>query len=259
MLELKKVIKRYPKLFFFARLLKQKWFGKSELELDILPLLVDRQRTAVDVGAHSGLYSQALLKLTPHVVAIEAIPELAAGLRRLLPSLEVINAAASDTAGRITLAIPEGQPGLSSVAHLQFNGATAIQKIDVDAITLDSLFADRQDAIGFIKIDVEGHELAVLNGASNVIQKHRPILLIEAEERHSPGTVAALLTFFENRKYQGFFIDGILKSLSEFAPSVHQSLADIDIGALDRGEHRGLYVNNFIFLPKKAVISDPIC
>ena len=245
----KTFVKRYPRLFFFARSLKQKWRGKSEVELDILPLLVDRQRTAVDVGAHSGLYSQALLTLAPHVVAIEAIPELASGLRRLLPNLEVINAAASDTVGRITLAIPEGRPGLSSVAHSQFNDATDIRKIDVAAVTLDSLFTDRQDAIGFIKIDVEGHELAVLNGASEVIQKHRPILLIEAEERHSPGTVEALFSFFEKRKYSGFFMDGVLKSLSEFVPSVHQSLADVDIGALDRGEHRGRYVNNFIFIP----------
>jgi FkbM family methyltransferase len=245
----KNLIKRNPQLFFFARSLKQKWHGKSEAELDILPLLVDRQRTAVDVGAHSGLYSQALLTLAPHVVAIEAIPELASGLRRLLPNLEVIHAAASDTTGRIILAIPEGRPGLSSVAHSQFNDATNIRKVDVEAITLDSLFADRQDAVGFIKIDVEGHELAVLNGASEVIQKHRPILLIEAEERHSPGTVAALFSFFEKRNYSGFFMDGILKSLSEFSPADHQSLTNVDLGALDRGEHRGRYVNNFIFIP----------
>lgn len=215
----------------------------------MLPLLVDPQRAAVDVGAHSGLYSEALARVAQRVIAIEAIPELAQELRALFPDIEVINAAASDRNGTITLTIPDGKLGLSSVAHSQFNDATELRKIDIDALTLDSLFADRNDAIGFIKIDVEGHELAVLNGARNVIQTHRPILLIEAEERHCPGTVAAMFSFFEKLQYSGFFLDGVLKSLHGFDPAVHQSLLGLDVAALDRGEHRGRYVNNFIFVP----------
>lgn len=246
---LKSLAKRYPKVFLSARALKHKKGGKPEPELDILPLLVDRHRIAVDVGAHTGLYSEVLTKLATQVLAIEAIPELASDLSRLFPDLEVIHAAASDRAGTITLTIPKGKLGLSSVAHSQFNDAGDLRKIDVDAITLDSLFMERDDSIGFIKIDVEGHELAVLNGAKNVIEQHRPVLLIEAEERHSPGTVAKLFSFFEKRKYSGFFLDSVLRSLHGFDPTVHQSLADIDIGELDRGEHRGKYINNFIFIP----------
>jgi FkbM family methyltransferase len=38
--------------------------------------------------------------------------------------------------------------------------------------------------VGFIKIDVEGHELAVINGATTLLTTQRPLLLIEIEARH---------------------------------------------------------------------------
>ena len=40
---------------------------------------------------------------------------------------------------------------------------------------------------GFIKIDVEGHEQAVLDGAVETIDRCRPRLLVEVDERLSPG------------------------------------------------------------------------
>ncbi len=220
-----------------------------EPELNLLPWIVDKNRVAIDIGAHSGLYSQQLAKLATHVIALEAIPELAANLRRLLPEVEVIHAAASDRSGMISLAIPEGKPGLSSVAHETFDQSLPIRKIDVECITVDELLAKRNDKIGFIKIDVEGHELAVLEGAKNTIATHRPALLIEAEERHRPGTVEAIFRFFEAQAYGGFYLDGQLRALSSFDTTVHQSLDNIDIRDLDRGFYAGKYINNFIFIP----------
>lgn len=246
---LKSLLKIHPKLFLLARSMKQRIFGLPEMELLLLPVLVDKRRIAVDVGAHNGLYTEALSKLASHVVAIEAIPELAQGLSRLLPNVEVIHAAASNSGGRITLSIPDGKPGLSSVAHTDFNANDTVRTVEVDAVSLDAVFAERSDEIGFIKIDVEGHELAVLEGARHVIEKHRPVLLIEAEERHRTGTVSALLDYFQSRGYSGFFIDNTLKSLNKFDLSVHQALQDVDLISLDNGSYKGRYVNNFIFIP----------
>lgn len=241
--------RRNRHIFLIARRLKHFFRGMPEPELNLLHWIVDSNRAAIDIGAHSGLYSQQLARLATHVVAVEAIPELAANLRRLLPGIEVIHAAASDRSGMISLAIPEGKPGLSSVAHQDFDRSLPIRTVDVECITIDELLAKRDDKIGFIKIDVEGHELAVLEGAKNTIAKHRPALLIEAEERHRRGTVRAIFEFFEGQGYEGFYLDGHLRALSSFDPAIHQSLDNVDIGELDRGSYIGKYINNFIFIP----------
>ena len=68
-------------------------------------------------------------------------------------------------------------------AENTLNGAS-VDEIEVPRITLDSL---GQDAVGFIKIDVEGHEVDVLAGAREILRRDRPAILVEAEERHRQG------------------------------------------------------------------------
>ena len=71
--------------------------------------------------------------------------------------------------------------------------------------------------IGFIKIDVEGHELSVLEGASSLIERCRPVLLIECEERHNPGGPAALFRHLKKAGYIGRFLrEGIICDIGEF-------------------------------------------
>lgn len=250
MLSLSSLGRRNRHVFFLMRGLKQLFRGMPEPELNLLGWLVDSERAAIDIGAHSGLYSQQLDRLASRVIAVEAIPDFAANLRRLLPQIEVVNAAASDRTGMLTLAIPDGKPGLSSVAHQQFDPDLNVRRIEIPCTTVDELVAARAPVgIGFIKIDVEGHEMAVLNGAKKTIRVHRPTLLIEAEERHHPGTVTELLAFFEALDYSGFYLDGRLRALKSFDPAIHQSLEGVDIKALDRGDYAGKYINNFIFIP----------
>jgi FkbM family methyltransferase len=221
----------------------------GEPEFKLLPLLVNPKRIAVDIGAHTGLYSVALQKLAKKVVALEPIPELASELTRLIPGAEVINAVASDSSGEVILRVPSGMPGLSTVSDRKFRPEYDIKEIKVKAITIDGLFENRSDDIGFIKIDVEGHEVQVLKGAKSVISRHRPVILIEAEERHSAGTVAEVFLFFQELNYSGLFLDGLLKSTKTFQLEIHQSLDGLDLSDLDKGRCNGRYINNFIFIP----------
>jgi hypothetical protein len=73
----------------------------------------------------------------------------------------------------------------------------------VPALRLDDYALDR---VGFIKIDVEGHELAVLKGAEATIRGSMPSLLVEIEERHSLCGIQNVTAFLTGLRYEGFFV-----------------------------------------------------
>jgi FkbM family methyltransferase len=61
--------------------------------------------------------------------------------------------------------------------------------VTVDVATLDSFHLDE---VGFIKADVEGHELPVLRGATETLRRWRPTILTEVEEHRSPGSLRGI-------------------------------------------------------------------
>jgi hypothetical protein len=94
-----------------------------------------------------------------------------------------------------------------------------------------------------LKIDVEGHESAVLAGGRKTLERYRPALLVECEARHRPdGDVRAVFDFLCGLGYEGtFFHNGGRRPLSEFDPAVHQRI-ESHSRRLPYG-----YVNNFAF------------
>ena len=60
--------------------------------------------------------------------------------------------------------------------------------------------------IGFIKIDVEGHELEVIDGAKNTIINNMPVLLVEIEKRHTKEPVEKSINHIKKIGYECFFV-----------------------------------------------------
>jgi len=145
---------------------------------------------ALDVGANYGLYTWALSKLYRKVVAFEPNHEAASQiLAARLPNVEVIFAGVSSANGIATLFIPRVNgvvlSGWASLDYRNCPDATVLVKQEVELRTLDS---QRFEDVGFIKIDVEGHEIEVLRGGAKTIQRHHPHLLIEIREKHLAET-----------------------------------------------------------------------
>ena len=234
----------------------------DESEIELLPFLVDPERQAIDVGANIGRYTLPLSRRAAHVHAFEPHPRLAAVLRATFPSRATIyEAAASDRNGMTQLHIPfvDGREdqGIASVETGAFDDTFegSFGSLDVRALTLDSL---SDCNIGFIKIDVEGHELSVLQGAEKLLARWRPTVLVEVEERHSPGALGRVTAFFDALNYRGFFLfDSALRPLSEFLPDMQNPLL---LRVLDAGAPRKAipYVNNFIFIPDEASLDQRI-
>jgi hypothetical protein len=123
------------------------------------------------------------------------------------------------------------------------SGRLAPRTVLVDATTLDAFFAGRPAGPDFIKIDVEGHELAVLRGGRQTLATHKPTLLVECEARHRPdGDVRPVFDFLASLGYEGsFFWQGRRRPLDEFDVAVHQRVEPTD-KRLPQG-----YANNFAF------------
>ena len=211
--------------------------------------LGDPRRSAVDIGANVGVYSVFLRRYARKVHAIEPHPSLAALLRRSLPSdVEVIDCALSDRSGTAHLRVPliGGRPQAALASIDPSNRVAAgdeSQSVPVPTRRLDDLDLG---PVGLMKIDVEGHEGAVLRGAHRTIEEDRPAILVEVEDRHRPGAVAQVRAFLQERGYSGFFRqDGRFQPLERFDLRLHQNP---DCIAADGRRRGGLYINNFLYL-----------
>lgn len=137
---------------------------------------------AVDVGAHAGAVLDDLLRIAPRGrhVAFEPLPDLAAALQRRLPDVDVRAVALSDTTGTATFAHVLDRPGWSGLrARPTPDGAAArVASITVPTQRLDdALPADHAPRL--VKVDVEGAELQVLEGARRTLAAHRPVVVLE--------------------------------------------------------------------------------
>jgi FkbM family methyltransferase len=224
-------------------------FGETELWL--VRHLCRHGRDSLDIGANEGSYLYFMQDHSRMVYAFEPIPWLARRLREKFPEQVVVkNVALSDGAGQATLRIPvvagEAVTGLSTLATKPRTEMAQFREIDVPVARLDDVYAG---AAGFIKIDVEGHEEAVLHGARRTIERSRPRLLVEIEERHAPGAVRRITAFLSGLGYRGYFVhDRCLEPIGKFTPATMQRIEDIaGFGPRTPRRRFARYVNNFLF------------
>lgn len=233
----------------------QYYLKYGEIELNFLDALCSSQRDSIDVGAHDGCYVHFLRKYSRHVYAFEPIPWMAADLElKFQHGVTVRPEALSRSNGTATLHMPvvdgKSVPGCSTISASVSAVYGGSNDITVPVRMLDGIYAG--DA-GFMKIDVEGHEIEVLEGGRETIERCRPNLVIEVVERLSPNGVRIVTEFLQRRGYDGHFVyQWQLHPVEAFDARVMQREEDYpDLTAsLDVRERAPRFIYNFIYVPR---------
>jgi FkbM family methyltransferase len=193
-------------------------FHEPEL-LELMAGLVKPGRLVIDVGANIGGISIPLARAFPEspVHAYEPNPGAQARFRRNLS----LNPAANLTLFSQALGRTKGQGrfhgftgkdlGLSSFLTPRETGETA-ESIQVEIVCLDQVYLAGDFKVGLIKIDVQGFEIEVLEGAAKLVSRDRPAILFEHEDSLFPSleeavrVKKALADFFARRQYEVFYL-----------------------------------------------------
>ncbi len=174
--------------------------SECESELRHLSDIIPTGTTAIDVGANAGMYAYALSQRFKKVVAFEINDDLTDELAAYNPgNIEIVHQGLSSKVDHATLYIPifKGRP-LTGWASLQPGNCPDAKNHLEKSVTISRLDDFQVQDVSFIKIDVEGHEMEVLKGASETIAAHRPHLLIEVREEN----LNQVSEFFAPLKYR---------------------------------------------------------
>ena len=191
-----------------------------EKELEIIEKFADKTKDAIDIGVYRGVYSFKLAQNFKKVHAFEPntllFPYLEKNLNKIIHNIKLYNIALSDTEGSADLNLPIRSNSLfkDNIEELFKLGSATIhtdnkfenfKSIKVQKNKLDNI--NLKENIGFIKIDVEGHEQSVISGGLQTIKKNMPVMLIEIEERHSKKPIIQTINNIKELGYEAYFFD----------------------------------------------------
>jgi FkbM family methyltransferase len=170
----------------------------------------------VDIGANVGLYTVLCSRLTGargKVLAVEPAPGplelLRANVRRnQLDNVIIFQGAVAKSPGEMSLFVPEGNEEYSSLGLVTHpNAPNQGREVTVQTETLDRLVAEHRLVPAFMKVDVEGAEGEVFAGARDVLERVRPTILSELDDRLLAPfgwSKARVLDLLEDHRYRTF-------------------------------------------------------
>ncbi len=212
---------------------------------------------AVDVGAAHGSYAWILNRKSRDVYSFEPGRQHADYLERCTAGtrIHLVRAAVGNSCGTVNMYTPgQDSNALHSATLSTANPVAAAQQTEVravDQVTLDSVFLDKIDAgrsIDLLKVDVEGYESQVFEGACGLLNRHHPLVLCEIEARHnaSYGRVFDLLRSLGYRTF--IHKDGRFQPFDDSRIEPLQTESDLAfrLSPSYRPE-RNRYINNFVF------------
>lgn len=178
----------------------QRMVGGFEPEMALLECLVPKQAVVLDIGANHGIYAYALARLSPEVHCFEPLEECCRYIQDYhAANITVHNTALADRAGELQLHVPVigGRTVYTRASLDRPEGPCESRRVEVR--TLDSYGLKN---VGFIKIDVEGLEAAVLRGAQQTLKAYHPTMLVEIDRaRHTRSSFLGVHALLREWRY----------------------------------------------------------
>ena len=174
---LKQIIKKIP--IAFTR--NQQYDKQTTL---IIQKVCKSGSNTIDIGCHTGEVMDIILKSAPQGThyGFEPIPDLESRLKvkyQNMPNCRINDVALSNQKGTSTFNYVISNPAYSGLKKRKYARENEQDtQITVQTDTLDNVLpADWK--VDLIKIDVEGGELLVLEGAVNTIKRTKPVIVFE--------------------------------------------------------------------------------
>lgn len=208
--------------------------------------LAFKGKTVYDIGAYQGVFTLFFARasgLAGQVVAFEPNP---ANYRRILENaalnrfehIRAFNMALGKTEGTATLVYRDCERSMGSIEPAQqeeLRGWGGVEHVEAAVAALDGLIAkEGLPPPDFVKIDVEGHEMAVLEGMACALAEHRPQLFIEVHGVERDGkrrNVAGIVSLLEAHGYGLLHVEsGRSVSASDFEHALEGHLFCTPVG-----------------------------
>ena len=222
--EIEFLIKKFfiSEKYLLKKRLKKAIKKNYEGELSLLEKIVNQNEESVDVGVYRGVYTYKLALICKHVHSFEPnpliLPYLKKNLIKVVDNMTLYDLALSNENEIVDLKIPKRFNTINKNDYEQLYklGYSTIHKKNnltkenyitkkVKTMKLDNILLKKK--IGFIKIDVEGHEKNVIQGAINIIKNKKPNMLVEIEEQHSNEKVEDTINFINKLGYKSYYYE----------------------------------------------------
>lgn len=190
-------------------------YGSYELPIStLIPKLVDSNRDTIDVGANIGFYSVLFASLTKNrrVLAFEPVSEAIErlrfnlGLNNATERVLVVPKIASNAIGMVEMKVVVGQEEYSTIGSMEHPNAISSEYVarEIQCVTIDIEVEASGIDPGFMKIDAEGSEHLVLEGALNTLKTRRPIILAEISDhllKKNGSSAQAIIDLLKDVQY----------------------------------------------------------
>ena len=184
-------------------------------EMYAMSKLISPGMRVVDVGANAGVFTLIAARLVGATGTVDAFEPSTRDRERLLANVSLnglsnvkVHAEALGRAsGKAVLAVAgPDHPGHNTIGGFAYSADARAYELEVDVTSLDD-FATAQNLthLDLLKIDVEGSETAVLQGARETLRRFRPILIVEAYDpslRQLGTSTAELLELLRAADYE---------------------------------------------------------